>query len=88
MNRLQLLDRFQLDENLRTHDDVGTVAAIEAHFFVPQGQRSLPVEGDAAGRELMAKAVLVDRFEQTRAEVTVNLDARPYDCLRERIGLP
>jgi hypothetical protein len=55
-------------------------AGIRRAAFVDD-HRPFPLEGQAAHMELDAQGVVIDPFEEARAELPVNLDCRPDDCL-------
>ena len=50
MDRQQVLDRFELDQQLVLDDQIGPVAAVEASGFVEHGNR------DLAGEKLMPRS--------------------------------
>lgn len=79
---------FELEDDMAVDDEVETVAAVEGEAFVGEGERNLTLDVKFAQGELMREAVLVGRFEKSRPQVAVDLDAGADDGLRNPLPPP
>ena len=74
MNRQNSFNTFQLYNDLLIHDQVEAVPAIELQPFEFHGQVDLTAEVDTAQMEFVTQTLLISRFQQSRPQVTVNLN--------------
>ena len=79
MNALNVLDTFQFDDKLVLDEDVNSVSTIEPNILVSYRSTQLELKGDSVATQLMGHALFVRRFEQSRAEVTVDFDGTTDD---------
>ena len=79
MQRQDVLDRFDFQEDCVLDDQVGNVGAVELQVLVDDWQWHLAPEGQAVVRQLPAEAALVNRFQQAGTERAVDLDAQVND---------
>ena len=74
MLRRQASYRFQLDDDLVKTDKVRLVALPQWRSSVGNGERLEGHEGYASVSELDRKALLIDGFEKSRAQMPVDLE--------------
>src|SRR5260221_8824317 len=74
----QLADSFELDRNPTEHVQIGNVVRFELLSLVEDCKFLLPLEGNAAQRKLDLKALLVNLFSHSVAELVVNLECRTH----------
>jgi hypothetical protein len=87
VHRQDALDGRGFQENGAGDDDVGEVALVLAHVFVNDGEGNLVLEFQVGVLQLPAKAVAIDRLEQSRAELAVHLDREANDAVgQDRAG--
>lgn len=66
MNRKQLRDAFQLDNDFVFHQEINDIPVIERNAFVFQRQHEARFVGDVTKGEFASKTLMVSRFENTR----------------------
>jgi general secretion pathway protein I len=89
VNRQQLLNRFELDDDRVLNDKVHSVERIEAMALVNNGNGNLLLKADTPARQLDRDTLLVDRLEKSRPELFVHVDACTEDALRNlKTNLP
>ena len=74
MHGRERVDGFQLDEDRSFDDEVRTKGALEQQSFVGKADRRLLGEANPLKRELVRQAALVNRFEQSRSAMSMDLD--------------
>ncbi len=74
MDWLEMLDCFELNDQLAIHDQIEPIATVQMHALVTDRQGNLPLEGDLAKGQFMAKAGFVSRLKQARPKLPMNLD--------------
>ena len=87
MNRQERRHGLELHHELGTHEEVES-RLCNAQALVPNRNRHLPPERDPLQAKLHDESFFVDRFEEARAEVAMNLDRRPDHAMRPRVELP
>src|SRR5579871_4147439 len=75
MNRHESLRRFDFNDELTLDYDIHTIAALQSDVFVENRQWHLPLILDATLPKLEAQAFLVDGFEKSRTELSVDLNS-------------
>ena len=76
-------DRLDLENDLAAHDDVGSEAFSNGFAFVGDGDGDLQFERQVGLMELVAETLLVDRFQQASANVSMNLDGKSDNAFRQ-----
>ena len=66
MNRQEVVDRFDFDNQRVFNQQINNVALCELNALVMQRQGDLAVISDSTKLQLVARACVVARFEQTR----------------------
>ena len=87
MNREDRLHGLHLDYYTLGHEEVDPVAPVDSDAAISDGHGDLPMEGEASFCQLVSQAGLVDRFEKTGTQLTVNRDCRAENRFREAIQL-
>ena len=87
------MNRQEHRHGLELHHELGTDQEVEsrlcnAQALVLNRTRHLPPERDPLQAKLHDESFFVDRFEEARAEVAMNLDRRPDHAMRPRVELP
>jgi hypothetical protein len=85
MDRQQFFHGFQFQDDFVLYEKIDLVAAIELQAFVIDGQVHLPLKAQSAQVKLMAKTLLVSRFQKPRTKVPMNLNRRPDNRTRPRV---
>ena len=86
MNRQQFLHRFQFQNNFALHQQIDLVTTVQLQPFVVDGQIHLSLKSQFPKAKLVAKALLVSRFQKPRPKVTMDLDGRPENRTRPRVS--
>ncbi len=81
------LDGLQFDDHLIVHNQIYLVSAIELQSFIRDREFDLTFEIHAAKMQFVAQALLVCRFEQSRAKLTMYFDRCPDDHGGSRVLL-
>ena len=79
MDRQQFVDSLDFDNQFARNDDVGAEANVHRNAFIDNGYIGLAFEFDAGALKFEAEASLIDRFEQSRSHVPMQLDCQPND---------
>lgn len=87
VNRENLLDGFQFNDNLLFHNEVHLVSTIEDQSFVDEWDGNLPPKTYSATAQFKAKALFVSRFQQTRPHLPMYLNRRADDFRGARISV-
>ena len=87
------MNRQERGHGLELHDELGTHEEVEsrlcnAQALVPNRNRHLPPERDPLQAKLHGESFFVDRFEEARAEVAMNLERRPDHAMRPLSSSP
>lgn len=85
MNRSNAVDGFHFDDDALIYDEVRTVASSESNGPVDHWKPSLSGDEMTKLLKVMFQGGLVQRFEKTGAEVSVNGEGRVDDRLRNVI---
>jgi len=83
VQRVEGFDGLQFQDYLVLNDDVKLVSTIQLDALVLHGQRNLAPEGQVAQAQLVAKALLMCRLQQSWAEVPMDLGCRGEDFIRQ-----
>jgi hypothetical protein len=78
-------DGLQLDDHFIVHDQIYFVSAVRQQVFVRDRQINPTFEGQPAKMQLVAQALFVCGFEQSRAKLTVHLDRCPNNRSGSRV---
>jgi hypothetical protein len=81
MNGQELRDGFHLHDDAALDYEIEPITAWNAQALVDEGQTPLVLEAHSAKRELVREAQAVCGFEQTGAQLTMDLDACADDLL-------
>ena len=77
-------DEVQQQAHVHTAESTSTrYPARQFHVLVPDGKLDLTLASDPSQIQLVAKAFLVHRFEQSRARSSVDFDRGADDLFRE-----
>ena len=76
-------DRFDFQDDLLFHNNIGDIAAIEANTFVDQRNWHLTTKHDAGTVEFVAQACFISCLKQTRAEATMYAHRQADDLVCE-----
>jgi hypothetical protein len=79
-------DSFQFDYNLVCNNQIETLDASCIAPFVNDGQFDLCFERNSAQAKFLAHKVLLDRIQQSRTELPVDLNRCADNSLSERVG--
>jgi hypothetical protein len=85
MNRQKFLHGFQFQNDFILHEEIDLVATVQLQTFVFDRQDNLPLKAQSTKAELVAKALLVSRFQKAGAEVTMDLNRRAENRVRPRV---
>ena len=83
MNRKDLLNRLELDENGILNYDIEAVPTIQFQTFVRYRKIQLPANAQPAEMQLMAETLFISRLEQSGPELTMDANCCPDDLLRQ-----
>ena len=72
MNWQQFLHGFQFQNNFALHQQIDLVTTVQLQPFVIDGQIHLSLKSQFPKAKLVAKALLVSRFQKPRPKVTMN----------------
>ena len=81
MERVQVFDYLDLDDESLIDQDVQPVATRERDAFVAHWHGDLTSERQSAQAQLMTKALFIRRFEEARPKTPVNFDRCADDLL-------
>jgi hypothetical protein len=79
MHRQQTIDRLDFENQVLLNQNVRSEACVEAHTSVSDRHRHLTPTGKSGFTKLEAKAFLVDRFKQPRAELLMDTNSKSND---------
>jgi hypothetical protein len=82
VDRENVFDGFQLDDQISLNQEVDAVAAFDTEALVVHGKELLPFERKATQRELVCEALFIGRFEEPGSNDAMNFDARCNDLRR------
>jgi len=85
VNRQQFLNGFQFQDDFVLHDQIDLVTTIRFQTFVVDRQDHLPLKAHLPKAKLVAKAFFVSRFQETGAEVAMDLKRCPENKARPRV---
>ncbi len=85
VDALDLLDTLQLKNQRIRHEDVDTVAAVQADSLVFHRLRVLKTKRDSVQFQLVRQALLIGGFQQARPKFPVNLDRTTDHLVRQLI---
>ena len=74
VNRKQLVDGFDFDQNSAIDDQISSEAYFERYVAIDDRDRLLNFDNMSSLAQFVAKAPFIDRFEQARAELFVHTD--------------
>ena len=80
---VESLDGFQLKNDFAVYDDIRQIAGFEFDVALPDRQGNLFAEWNPGLGELMAQAVVVDRFKEPGSEAAVNAHRQPDNPIGE-----
>jgi len=86
VNRGELVDGLELDNQPLRHQEVWPDIANQP-ILVNDRNRGLSNEPNAAQRQFQVERLLVDTFQEARAEHTMHLDGGLQDGRRHLVGL-
>ncbi len=72
-----MLKRLQFDDYFVIHQQIEPIAAFQVQPLVNHGQRNLMDKGNTPNRQLAAQTFEIDRFQQSRPKLPMNLDRGP-----------
>ena len=82
MNRQQVFDGFQFDNDAPVDDKIGAKGLVEQCAFVLNRNGFLSFHGEATSLEGLGQDHFIDRFQQAGTKVTVNSNTRIDDRAR------
>ena len=85
MDRQQPLDRLQFYNYKVVDQDVDTKACLQTDVAIDDGKRQLAVNPVTARLKLVGKALLINRFEQSRPERAVNRNSGVDNIASDRM---
>jgi hypothetical protein len=83
MDRERAFDRFDLQDHLLVHDDVGDLAAIKASTVIIQWERHLATIRYAGSVKFVAEASLINHLKQARTHAAMDTHCEADDPVRE-----
>jgi hypothetical protein len=83
MNRQELLHGLDLDDQLPRNDDIGAETGIQGNPFIDDRHVDLPFKLDTCLLEFEAETTLIYRFQQSRPNLSMQLDRQPNDLLSQ-----
>lgn len=87
MNRQQFLDSFQFQDDFISHEEIDLVTTVQLQAFVLDREAHLPLKAQSPKAKFVAKALLVSRFQETGAEMAMNLKRRPKNRTCPRVSM-
>ena len=88
MNSLDLLDTLEFEDQLALHQNINPVSTIELDILVVHRLWVLQLECDSIAVQLVRQALFVGRFEQSRAQMTVNLNGAANHTIGKIVEFP
>ena len=85
MERRQGFNRFDLHNDAIFHEEIEPITRFDLFAVVNDGKRRLTREAQSSLRELVGETLLINAFEQTRAECLVHLERRIDDDCRNAL---
>src|SRR5437660_5609648 len=77
------LDRLHFNNDRLFYDDIHSIGAFDRNALIRQGEWLLTFDRQSTVRQLVGKALLVRRFQETRSQLAVDGDRRTYDLVTE-----
>jgi len=77
VNRKNLLDRFDFENNGFFHHDIGPIHSGQANTVMDQRQLDLTLKRQTVARHLMTQAIHINLLQESRADRFMNLDRQP-----------
>src|SRR5579863_6344868 len=71
------LNGLQLDDDLAGHEQIGAKGLVEGDAFVKNRNGNLALDGQSALLQFIVHHDLIDRFEQPRPQLAMDLDRGP-----------
>ena len=78
---VNVLGRLEFNDDQSRHDEVCSKTLVEFDAVVDDRNRHLSLDDQTALLQFMGQRNLIDRFEQARAELRVNLEGAVHDDL-------
>lgn len=83
MNIQQGIDGLKFDDHFFTYKKIEPIGILDQEVLIPHWTELLLHKLQAPEAQLVGKCALIRRLQKTRSKLTMNLDSRPDDLLRQ-----
>jgi hypothetical protein len=80
MQRREMLDGFEFQNDLAIHDDIRQIAGFDLDIIVSDWQANLLGKRDTGLEQFMTEAPLINGFQQAGAQAAMNVHRETYDA--------
>src|SRR5688572_28285091 len=87
MDWRQLFNALELHQYALIHDEIGSIACVDAHALVDQRHRPLAHRTQPSEPQLVTHTLPVRRLQKPGPQLPMHLDPRADDLARDRIPL-